>query len=167
MMKLVKWVVIVLVGITVCLALSHGSRAQEVRQLIVVANDQSYELASAWVNFLKNESVPFTRIMPSDFEKYKKEKNIVILGGPNEPDGVGAIVKQALTKEEQDYMSEEGRFRMYVKNDVWAPGQNVMVFAGSDSKAAAKARTVSRQKWIGIFNEWLGIDISEAGIVAY
>ncbi len=167
MMKSVKWVVGVLVGITICLALPYGSGAQGGRQLIVVANDQSFELASAWVNFLKNESVPFTRIMPSDFEKYKKEKNIVILGGPTEPDGVGEIVKQALTKEEQDYMSEEGRFRMYVKKDVWAPGQNVMVFAGSDSKAAAKARTVSRQKWIPIFNEWLGIDISEAGIVAY
>jgi hypothetical protein len=111
--------------------------------------------------------VPFTRIKPSDFEKYKKEKNIVIIGGPTEPDGVGEIVKQALTKEEQDYVSEEGHFRMYIKYNVWAPEQNVMVFAGSDRQAAAKARTVSRQKWIPVFNDWLGIDISEAGIVAY
>jgi hypothetical protein len=167
MMKLVKWVVGVFIGITVCLALPYGSGAQEVRQLIVVANDQSYELASPWVNFLKTESVPFTRIQPSDFEKYKKEKNIVILGGPTEPDGVGEIVKQALTKEEQDYFREEGRFRMYIKYNIWAPEQNVMVFAGSDSKAAAKARTVSRQKWIPVFNDWLGIDISETGIIAY
>jgi hypothetical protein len=167
MMKSMKWVVTVLVGIIVCLALSYGSGAQEGRQLIVVANDQSYELASAWVNFLNNESVPFTRIMPSDFEKYKKEKNIVILGGPTEPDGVGEIVKQALTQEEQDYVGEEGRFRMYIRYNVWAPEQNVMVFAGYDRQAAAKARTVSRQKWISVFNDWLGIDISEAGIVAY
>jgi hypothetical protein len=166
-MKSVKWVAGILVGVAVCLGIPYGSGAQEKRQLIVVANDPSYELASAWVNFLKDESVPFTRIMPSDFEKYKKEKNIVILGGPTEPDGVGEIVKQALTKEEQDYVSEEGRFRMYIKYNVWAPEQNVMVFAGSDRQAASKARQVSRQKWIPIFNDWLGIDISETGIIAY
>lgn len=166
-MNSVKCVLCILVGVAVCLAIPYGSAAQEGRQLIVVANDPSYELASAWVNFLKTESVPFTRITPSDFEKYKKEKNIVILGGPTEPDGIGEIVKQALTKEEQDYVSEQGRFRMYIKNGVWVPGQNVMVFAGYDRQAASKARSVSRQKWIPIFNDWLGIDISEAGIVAY
>jgi len=166
-MKSVKWIVGLFVVISVCLAIPFGSTAQEKLRLIVVANDPSYELASAWVNFLNNESVPFTRIKPSDFEKYKKEKNIVILGGPTEPDGIGEIVKQALTKEEQDYVSEQGHFRMYIKNDVWAPGQNVMVFAGSDRQAADKARVVSRQKWIPLFNDWLGIDISEAGIVAY
>lgn len=166
-MKSVKWTVSLLVSILFCWAIPYGSWAQGRRQLIVVANDQSFDLASAWVNFLKNESVPFTRIMPSDFEKYKNEKNIVILGGPTEPDGVGEIVKQALTKEEQDYVSEEGRFKMYIKYNVWAKEQNVMIFAGSDSKTAAKARTVSRQKWIPIFNDWLGIDISETGILAY
>lgn len=166
-MKLGKWVISILVGVSICLAISHGSMAQEKRQLIVVANDPSYELASAWVNFLNTESVPFKRIKPNDFEKYKNEKNIVILGGPNEPEGVGEIVKQALTKEEQDYFSEEGRFRMYIKYNVWAPEQNVMIFAGSDRQAAAKARQVSRQKWIPIFNDWLGIDISETGIIAY
>jgi hypothetical protein len=166
-MKSVQCVVGLLVGISLCLAIPHGSAAQEKRQLIVVANDPSYELASAWVNFLNTESVPFTRIIPSDFEKYKKEKNIVILGGPTEPEGVGEIVKQALTKEEQDYVSEQGHFRMYIKYNVWAPEQNVMVFAGSDRQAASQARQVSRQKWIPIFNDWLGIDISETGIIAY
>jgi hypothetical protein len=80
---------------------------------------------------------------------------------------VGEIVKQLLTKEEQEFLSKPGSSRMYLKENVFAPGQRILVFAGIDREAAGRARVSNRAKWIDYLNAWFNIDISSAGLAAY
>ena len=165
-MKAVKFEMLVVVGVAVCLAFAYPVDAQQSR-LIIVANDANYELAQPWINLLQGESVPFLRIKASEFEKYKKEKYFAILGGPNEIEGIGDIVKQVLTKEEIDFVSQPGNSKMYLKNDVWQSGQRVIVFAGGTKEAAARARTSTRERWIGYLNDWFDTQISSEALVGY
>ena len=157
----------VVIAVGAVLSLSGFVFAQGGPSLIIVANDESYKLAENWIEFLRNESVPYRQTKPADFEKNKKEKFIAILGGPNEPGGVGEIVKQVLTKEEQEFVSKPGSSRMYLKENTFAPGQKILVFAGADREAAGKARVSNRSKWIDYLNAWFNIDISSAGLTAY
>ena len=165
-MKRIKGVLAVIVGIGLCLSFAIQATGQELR-LTVVANQDGYRLAENWFEFLKNESVPFKQTLPAEFEGNKKEKLIVILGGPNEPGGLGDIVRQLLTKEEVEWVGKPGNSRMYLKENVWREGQKVLIFAGSDKETAMKARTGNRAKWIGYLNDWFNIDISTAGLAAY
>jgi hypothetical protein len=157
--------VVIAVGMVLCL--SGVAFAQGGPSLIVVANDESYKLAENWIEFLRNESVPYRQTKPAEFDKYKKEKFIAILGGPNESGGVGEIVKQVLTKEEQEFVSKPGSSRMYLKENIFAQGQKILVFAGADRELAGKARVSNRSKWIDYLNAWFNIDISSAGLAAY
>jgi len=165
-MKRIKGVFIVIVGIGLCLSFATVTMGQDLR-LTVVANPDGYRLAENWFEFLKNESVPYKQTSPAEFEGNKKEKLIVILGGPNEPWGLGEIVKQLLTQQELEWVSKPGNARMYLKENVWRDGQKVLIFAGPDKEMAAKARTGNRAKWIGYLNDWFNIDISTAGLSAY
>ena len=165
-MKSVKTLTVVAAGMVLCIMFGSQTIAQG-QVLVIVANQDGYKLAENWIEFLKNESVPYKLTNPAEFETHKKEKFIAILGGPNEPEGVGEIVKQLLTKEEQDWVGKPGNSRIYLKENVWREGQKVLIFAGSDKEMAAKARTGNRSKWIGYLNDWFNIDISTAGLSAY
>jgi len=166
-MRRSKEITALIVGIGLFLFLSFQAFAQGGPSLIIVANDESYKLSENWIEFLRNESVPYRQTKPAEFEKYKNEKFIAILGGPSEPGGVGEIVKQVLTKEEQEFVSKPGSSRMYLKENTFAPGQKILVFAGADREAAGKARVANRAKWIDYLNAWFNIDISSAGLTAY
>ena len=157
--------VVIAVGMVLCL--SGYAFAQGGPSLIILANDESYKASENWIEFLRNESVPYRQTKPAEFDKYKKEKFIAILGGPNESGGVGEVVKQVLTKEEQEFVSKPGSSRMYLKESTFAPGQKILVFAGADREAAGKARVSNRSKWIDYLNAWFNIDISSAGLAAY
>jgi len=165
-MKSVKTSAVVAAGMVLCVAFASQTIARG-EVLVIVANQDGYKLAENWIEFLKNESVPYKLINPAEFETHKKEKLIAILGGPNEIEGVGEIVKQLLTQEEQNWVEKPGNSRMYLKENVWREGQKVLIFAGSDKEMAAKARTGNRSKWIGYLNDWFNIDISTAGLSAY
>ena len=166
-MERTKVIAAVVVVIGMSLSFSFQVFAQGGPSLIIVANDESYKVAENWIEFLRNESVPYKQTKPADFEKNKKEKFIAILGGPSESGGVGEIVKQVLTKEEQEFVSKPGSSRMYLKENTFAPGQKILVFAGADREAAGKARVANRAKWIDYLNAWFNIDISSAGLTAY
>lgn len=165
-MKAVKFEMLIVIGLVVCLVFAYPVGAQQ-KRLLIVANDANYALAQPWIGLLEGESVPFLRIKAPEFEKYKNERYIAILGGPNETEGIGDIVKKALTKEEVDFVSQPGNNKMYLKNDVWQSGQRVLVFAGGTKEAAARARTSNREKWIGYLNEWFDTQISAESMVGY
>ncbi len=168
-MKSVRMALAVVIGLAIWLSLGNSVVAQQKQEtsLIVVANDINYELAQPWVTFMKSENIPFKRIQPSEFEQYKKEKYIAILGGPNDADETGSIVKQILAKEEFEWVSQPGNGKMYLKNDIWNNGQNILVFAGPTKEASARARTNSREKWIGYLSKWFDIELSAEAVYGY
>ena len=65
----------------------------------------------------------------SDYKDYNK--NIVILGGHNAPEGVGDIVSDLLTEsEKRSLLASPKASKKFVKEDVWVTGQTVTIYAG-------------------------------------
>lgn len=108
-------------------------------KLVLLANSIDYSLASDFLGFLRNEGLDVFYVTAPDFDQYKTEKFIVILGGPDAYEGVDEIIQQVLNKSEQDWLRIKGNRKMYVKTNVWRQGQVVMVIAGSDRWQTQKA----------------------------
>ena len=115
-------------------------------RIIVLANDIDFNLSADFFGFLGNKGMETVRATAADFETYKSEKFIVILGGPDAPDGIGNIVKQILTTQEQNTIRLKDNRMKYVKIDPWGKlsGQRVTILAGSDRNETKKAHEENR-----------------------
>lgn len=113
-------------------------------EIVLLANSIDYNLSGNLTSFLKNQGIEIVYTAPGNFDDYKDRKFIVILGGPDAYEGVGGIVQEVLAQEEQSYLRTRGNCRMYVKANVWATGQVVMVIAGSGREETRKAGEENR-----------------------
>jgi hypothetical protein len=104
--------------------------AQEER-IVVLANSVDYELANSFFSFFK-ATITVIHATTIDFDQYKSEKFIVILGGPDAYEGIGGITKEVLTNDEENWLRIKGNRNMYPKTNLWTEGQVVIVLAGSD-----------------------------------
>jgi hypothetical protein len=112
---------------------TSGGGAGTVRpRLVLLANSIDYSLSSNLTALLKAHGIGITYINATNFSSYNTSKFVVILGGPDAYEGVGEIVREVLDEGEQGWLREKGNRGMYVKTNVWAMGQTVMVIAGSD-----------------------------------
>ncbi len=97
--------------------------------IIVVANSIDRECNCDFIDLLEqNRNIII--VHPSEFESYKNNTYIIILGGHEAPEGTGGIVGSILTEEEKITVTEEGC--MSVKLNVWLSGQVVIVLAGRE-----------------------------------
>jgi hypothetical protein len=127
-------------------------------KLFIVGNQASIERAREFFTTLSNESIPLA-IVSDQFEKVKSEKYIIVLGGAKGPGSVENFVNQVLTKEEQTAGNQPGG-KMFVKENVFAQGQTIIVFTGSDEAAAAEARKNGRKTWWPYLVKWFDLDTS-------
>jgi hypothetical protein len=93
------------------------------------------------------------------FEKVKKEKYIIVLGGAKGPGSVDAFIRQVLTPEEQKSGNQPGG-KVFIKENVFNQGQMIIVFAGPDEASAADARKNGRKTWWPYIAKWFEIDSS-------
>jgi len=136
-------------------------------KLVIAANTIDYPLAKELVDALKTTNTEIIFANPETFESYKNEKFIVILGGPDAPQGMGNISKKYLASEEQDFLRTKGSRKMYIKTAASFPaantttnatnttlpappplqqGQKVILLAGSDRYETKKAHEENRAK---------------------
>jgi len=115
-------------------------------RIVVLANDIDYDLAGDFFGFLDNKGLEVVRATADNFEEYKTESFIIILGGPDAYDGVGGIVGEILSEYERDVVRTAGNRRMFVKTDPWGlkSGQRVTVLAGSDRQQTKSAHEENR-----------------------
>ncbi len=111
---------------------------------ILLANDIDYTRASSLVEFLEDNGFEVIRTGASDFNQYKTEELIIILGGADALDGVGSVVRTVLDEREQELTRLRARY--FLKEDVWAPNQRVFVFAGRDREETVEAHTQYRDR---------------------
>ncbi len=83
--------------VTLLLLLGVGLVAGAKPRVVVLANSVDYELGSEFFRFLGNKGIDVVHVSATDFEQYKQEKFVVILGGHEAYEGVGDIVKGILT----------------------------------------------------------------------
>lgn len=127
--------------------------AQSKLKIVVLANSIDSAQASDFFGFLKNKGKEVIQINASNFESYKKEKFVVILGGPDAYEGVGEIVKQVINSSEQDFLRTKGSRKMLVRTGVWEKGQVVFIIAGSDRGQTKKAHEENRDGMHGRVEE--------------
>lgn len=106
-------------------------------EIIILANDIDWKLKGEELKLdLEKAEFKVKRVTAQEFEKYKKKNLIIILGGPDAPQGVGNYVRQALTKDEQNEV-REGKRTIFIKTDVWSKPQIVIILAGKNRNATA------------------------------
>jgi hypothetical protein len=113
-------------------------------KIVVLANSIDYGLASDFFNFLENNGFETVHATVDDFVSYKEEKFIVILGGPDAPEGVGEIVQEVLSEVEENSIREVGARKKYARTNMWIQGQRVMVIAGSNRQETKNAHEENR-----------------------
>jgi len=101
-------------------------------EVVILANDIDWGIKG---NLLAAQLGAFglsvRHVTADDFEAYRDSRIIIILGGPDAYDGVGGYVRQVLSPGEQSAV-RNGERGMFVKTNVWAEGQVVVVLAGQD-----------------------------------
>lgn len=113
-------------------------------KVVMLANSIDYDLAVDFTDFLNDSGFEVVSVTAPGFDDYKSEKIIIILGGPDAPEGVGDIVQAVLTEEEANAIREPNAKKMLVKLDLWAAGQKVIVLAGSDRNQTKAAHEENR-----------------------
>lgn len=99
-------------------------------KLIVLANEIDKSQSKDIFDELE-QSVDIIYSNADDFQDYKDEKNILILGGPKAYDGIGAIVQEFLSTGEEDSMIK-GPSTLLIKNNAVKSGQRVHIIGGKD-----------------------------------
>ena len=127
-------------------------------KLFIATNQKSLDLAKDFIASLNNESIPLSIVL-DQYEKLKKEKYVVVLGGAKGPASIDKFIEQILTSEEQKSGNQPGG-KIYIKENVFAPGQVLIVFTGPDEAAAAEARKNSRKTWWTLFTKWFDLETS-------
>ena len=88
--------------------------------------------------FLESNRIDAQRIFPSNFDSYKNEAIIIILGGPDAYSGVGYIVTQVLDGSSINYLRTEGAYNVFLERDIFTAKQLIIVMAGNDRDLTAK-----------------------------
>ncbi len=141
--KIMMLVLLLLLGVSV---VNGGSP-----RMVVLANSIDTNLAAEFFDFWMRNGVEviLTNVNREEeayqFDQYKDENLIIILGGPDAYDGVGEIVQERLSEQEQN-MIREGNQRMYVKTDPWGINTNqlVVILAGLDREFTKKSHEENR-----------------------
>jgi hypothetical protein len=162
-MSMKRIMMVLAVVAILCSAFVQNAMADD---LIVVATKATQQASLNWVSFLESNEVPLKLVTPQEFSKHKQKKYIILMGGVDEPEGIRELVKEALSGEEMQWVSHEGNGKMYVKSGVWKEGQRVIIFAGSNRKAADEARKSTKDNWFDLLSDWFDIE-SGGGLHAY
>lgn len=116
----------------------------ELPKAILVANEIDHTRARKLITFLEDNGYEVIHVSASEFDQYKTEKLIIILGGIDTSGGVGNIVKSVLNEREQELTRLSTRY--FLKTDVWAPNQRIFVFSGVDREGTMQAHQQYRDK---------------------
>ncbi len=106
--------------------------------VLIVANSIDINLVEDFLDFLRKNNIDATIVNASEFTEAKKVENrqIIILGGPDAPEGIGEIVRDLLTPDEVVEVRQPGSEEYYIKINVWTGRyvykQRVLIVAGSD-----------------------------------
>ena len=123
-------------------------------RVVILANSIDWNFAGSLVDFLENKGFTVVHATAENFNQYKDEKFIIILGGHRAPEGIGEIVSELLYPEDKMYIEEKGKYfyrdwntRKSLK-DKWCKGQKIAIFAGNTRKETALAHIEFRDKLV-------------------
>jgi len=116
------------------------------RSVIILANSIDSDRAADLYSFLKNNSIDVHFSTADNFEPVKYNPKIIILGGQNAVEGVGGIVSTILLSDEKNSLLEAGAKKLFLKENVWANNQNVVVVAGNEKEDTQAAWMENKER---------------------
>lgn len=156
----------ILTAFLFALLLPAASQAQTGESLYLLAAKDSRVKAQAWIDFLKRYDLPVEHYVLSELDQVKDYDYIAIAGGLEEA-GIRDLFKEILSDAEVASLEKAESGKMFLKEDVWKPGQMVLIFAGKDAAAAAEARSESKETWMEYLEEWFDLEEIPGGLRAY
>jgi len=145
---------------------ARNSGAQNEYTMILVSGQGSLVKAQTWIDFLRKNELTVEHYVLSELDQVKDRPYITIMGGLDEA-GFKEVLTEVIGAAETASLAEEGAKKMFLKEDVWKPGQKVLVFAGCDADAAAAARTESKDTWMEYLTEWFDLEDAPGGLRPY
>ena|GEM_PF-6069458 len=123
----------ILAAVAVLIVISMAASAATQTGIVVLANDIDYNLGFDFFAYFVNNGHNVTRATVANFDALKTEPLVVVLGGPDAPEGVGHIVDNLLEESDREFLrNAPGSNAMYVKTNVWKTPQTVVVLAGNN-----------------------------------
>jgi len=107
--------------------------------VVLLANTVDLAGASGFIEYLRSRGVKLIVSDTSGFNRLKYNTHIIILGGQNSPEGVGAVAASVLSAEEEESLLKAGAAGMFIKDGEWSAGQKVVVLAGNEAADTVKA----------------------------
>jgi hypothetical protein len=133
--------ILILLAFLVIISAAHAARPD----MVVLSNSIDKPLAGELFDFLENRGINITHTTVSNFDNHKEAKFILILGGPDAPEGVGEIVQNILSENERNHLRErKGNRNLYIKTNHWATSQVIMVVAGHNRYDTVDAGTANK-----------------------
>jgi len=137
------------------------ARSASPTELLIVANRVDASLASDLLNYLDGEGISYTLMQlpgdesnpqckDEDLERFNEARTnytvILILGGHRAYGCVGSIVAGLLNESEEELLERRGSTAIFIRYDVWAQGQTVIVAAGNTRNETVKAYQYYKDK---------------------
>ncbi|MFH0861985.1 MAG: hypothetical protein V1875_03045 [Candidatus Altiarchaeota archaeon] len=130
---------VIYVALAAVLMSSHSFAQTSPWRVVVLANSVDGGLAHDFYGYLEGRGIEVVRVDAGAFDKLKDTPFIVVLGGQNSPEGVGAIAGGILDAEQKRSILSSGARGAFERDGAFASGQKVFLFAGygaQDTKAA-------------------------------
>lgn len=110
--------------------------------ITVLANSIDMNLSNHLLQFLEDIGIGVVRTDATGFDNHRQDSLIIILGGPDAPEGVGIINQEIMTEEQQNKVRKDSDFMVFAYLDPWNQSifQRVTVLAGSDRYETMKAQ---------------------------
>lgn len=163
MKRIFGWI---LAACMLSMLLPAASIAQTGDPLYLLAAKESRVKAQKWIDFLQQYDQPVEHYVLSELDQVQKQDYIALTGGLDEP-GFRDILLEAIGPDEVASIENGDKGKMLLKENVWKPGQMVLVFAGKNADAAAEARSESKDRWMEYLEEWFDLEEIPGGLRAY
>jgi hypothetical protein len=135
--------------------------------MILVTSQDDLKKNQPWVDFLMKNEITVKHFLPGDFEAVKKSFYYVTIMGGMDQSGIKKLIGEAVGPTEGNTLANKGTKKMIIKENVWQPGQKVLIFTGDTSQSAIQARTENRETWMKYLKEWFSLGEGPSGLKAY
>jgi hypothetical protein len=160
----IKVVVACLLAAVVFLPAGRAMAAEDTMKM--VAAPASLTKAGNFIGLMKKNQITVDIVAPADAGTVKKSNIVVIEGGMDDA-ATKALITEVVGAAEAAALSKDGAKKMFMKENMWQPGQKVLVFAGSNAETAAAARSEGREAWLKYFKAWFDLDEGPEGLKGY
>ncbi|MBI5605058.1 MAG: hypothetical protein HY879_17115 [Deltaproteobacteria bacterium] len=135
--------------------------------MILVTSPEDLKKVQPWVDFLTKNEITVKHFSPGDFEPLKKNFYYVTILGGMDQGGIRKLIAEAVGPAEAIALADKGTQKMVFKENVWLPGQKVLIFTGDNSQSAVQARTENRETWMKYLKEWFTLGEGPSGLKSY